>query len=82
MLAAVLALVDAVIRARQESARLFRVDREAEDAAFGPQTRPHLLPALAAVGADPGAGPDRPDTDREVIGHGCFLFAYFVSHPV
>jgi hypothetical protein len=38
VLTTILALVDAVIRAGEDRPRLFWMDREAEDAAFGPQT--------------------------------------------
>ena len=85
MLAAVLAQINAVIGAGEDCPRLFRMDRETEYAAFGPQTRSHLPPAFAAVGTDPGAGPDGADADREVIGHGSILPVsdYLpVSHPV
>src|SRR5271166_980361 len=63
----------AVIGAGQDGASLFWMDCEAEYPAFCPQTRSHLAPALAAVRADPGAGADGPDADREVIGHGSIL---------
>ena len=86
MLAAILAAVNAVIGSGKNGARLFRVDREAEHTAFGPQSGPHLPPAFTAVGTDPGAGSYGAGTNREVIGHGCVLpkFAYlvFVSQPV
>src|SRR5207248_302530 len=55
---------------------LVRMDRKSEHAAFGPQPRSHLPPAFAAVGADPGARTDSADTNREFIGHGCFLPKY------
>jgi hypothetical protein len=86
VLPAVLASVDAVIGSGQNGSGLFRVDRQAEHTAFGPQSGPHLPPALTAVRADPGAGSYGAGTDREIIGHGCFLpkFVYlvFVSQPV
>src|SRR5262249_41965644 len=85
MLAAILAVVDAVIGAGQHGARLLRMDRKAEDAAFRPQTRPHLPPAIAAVRADPGTGADGADANREIAGH-VFpprpRYLVLVSHPV
>src|SRR5262249_52449569 len=57
MLATILALVDPVIGAGEHGARLIRMGCEPEDAALRPQTRAHLTPALAAIRADPGAGP-------------------------
>ena len=70
ILPAILAPVDAVIGAGKHGARLPGMNRETEYATFGPQTGSHLPPALAAVRADPGAGSDSADADREVIGHG------------
>src|SRR6516165_4946248 len=85
-LPAILAAVDPVIRAGEYGARLFGVNRKPEDPALGPQPASHLPPALATVGAHPSARSNGADTNREIIGHGCFLpnFAYlvFVSHPV
>src|SRR6516164_2432551 len=69
MLAAVLAAIDAVIRPGQQHPGFRRMDREAEYAAFGPQTGSHLTPAFAAIRTDPGAGPDGSDADRKVAGH-------------
>src|SRR5271170_967932 len=66
---AVEALVDAVIGAGEDGTRLARMHREAVDAAFAPQPAADTLPAVAAVGAGPGAAADGADAERDVAGH-------------
>src|SRR6185437_5916825 len=70
---AVAALVDAVIGAGEERARLARVDGQPEHAAFAPQPLHHPPPALATVGAQPRAAADRPDADRIILRHRVLL---------
>ncbi len=68
-LPAVEALVDAVIGAGENRARLARMHRQAVDAALAPQPAADPLPAVAAIGAGPGAAADGADADREIAGH-------------
>src|SRR5262245_10663426 len=84
MLAAVLAAVNAVVCPGEHRSRFFWMHRKSENAAFGPEPRPHLPPAFAAIGAHPCAGTDCADANPELVGHDCFLpkFAYAVCHPV
>src|SRR5262249_10298296 len=68
-LPAVAALVDAVIGAGKDGARLARMHGQPKDPAFAPQPALDALPAVAAIGAEPGAAADRADTDRIIRAH-------------
>src|SRR5205807_9614103 len=64
-LPAIAALVDAVIRAGEDGARLMRMHGQAEDPALTPQPLHDAAPALAAIGREPQAAADRAGADRE-----------------
>ncbi len=69
-LPAIAALVDPVIGAGENRARLRRMYRQPEHLALAPQPLHDPAPVLAAVAAGPGAAADRADTDRVIARHG------------
>src|SRR5262249_22696267 len=81
----ILTVVDPVIGASEDGARLFWMDRKPENAAFRPEAGPHLPPVLAAIRTDPSASADGADADREDVGHSFpprLGYLAFVSQPV